>query len=90
MLFDTIELGLGRLVRSCIEVSGNSTISLRTLFAGSSKTALLGYLNSVCVRDEHWTGLGMDWIRTMTNFVDFGLDPDCEMFTNLGSGPDLD
>jgi len=23
-------------------------------------------------RDEHWTGLGLDWIRTMPNFVDFG------------------
>jgi len=26
--------------------------------------------------DEHWTALGLDWIRTMTKFVDFGLDPD--------------
>jgi len=30
-------------------------------------------------RDEHWTGLGLDWIRTMTNFVEFGLDPDCKL-----------
>jgi len=30
-------------------------------------------------RDEHCTGLGSNWIRTMTNFVDFGLDPGCKM-----------
>jgi len=30
-------------------------------------------------RDEHWTGLRLDWIRTITNFVDFGFDPDCNM-----------
>jgi len=29
-------------------------------------------------RDEHWTGIGLDWIRTKTNFVGFGLDPDCD------------
>jgi len=29
--------------------------------------------------DEHWSGLGLDWIRTMTNFVDFGLDPNCQL-----------
>jgi len=26
-------------------------------------------------RDEHWTGLGFDWIRTIANFFDFELDP---------------
>jgi len=26
------------------------------------------------IRDEHWTGLGLDWIRTMTDFVGFDLD----------------
>jgi len=30
-------------------------------------------------RDEHWTGLDLDWILTITNFFDIGLDPDCEM-----------
>ena len=30
-------------------------------------------------RDEHWTGLGLDWIRTMTNFDEFGLDPACKL-----------
>jgi len=29
-------------------------------------------------RAEMSTGLGLDWIRTVTNFVDFGLDPDCK------------
>jgi len=32
------------------------------------------------IGDEHWAGLGLDWIRDMRNFVDFGLDPDCETF----------
>jgi len=35
-------------------------------------------------RDEHWTGLALDWIRTMTTFVDFGLDPDCKMLHKFG------
>jgi len=26
----------------------------------------------------------------MTNFVDFGLDPDCETLEIFGTGPDLD
>jgi len=34
-------------------------------------------------KDEHWTGLGSDWIRTMTNCVDFGLDPDCKMLNKF-------
>ena len=33
----------------------------------------------VLARDEDWTGLGSDLIRTMVTFVDFGLDPDCKM-----------
>jgi len=40
--------------------------------------------------DERWTGLGFDWIRTIANFGEFGLDPDCKSLQNLGSGPDLD
>jgi len=35
--------------------------------------------NEMQVRDEHWTGLGLDWIRHVRNFVDFGLDRDCKM-----------
>jgi len=30
-------------------------------------------------RDEHWTGLGLDWIRTMRNFVDSVSDSECEL-----------
>jgi len=28
----------------------------------------------------------LDWIRNIANFVEFGLDPDCESLQNLGSG----
>jgi len=41
-------------------------------------------------RHEHWTGLGLGWIRTIANFVEFGLDPGCKTLQNLGSRPDLD
>jgi len=41
-------------------------------------------------RDEQWAGLGLDWIRTIANFVAFGLDQDCKSLQNLGTGPDLD
>jgi len=27
------------------------------------------------LRGEQWTGLGLDWIRAIANFVEFGLDP---------------
>jgi len=37
----------------------------------SSPCALLLLYN----RDETWTGLRLDWIRTVANFVEFGLDP---------------
>jgi len=40
--------------------------------------------------DEHWTGLGLDWIRTIANFVELGLDQDFKSLQNLGSGPELD
>ena len=30
-------------------------------------------------RDEPWTEFGLDWIQTMTNVFDFGLDPDFKM-----------
>jgi len=48
------------------------------------------YDSQLIRRDEHWTGLGLDWIRTIANFVEFGLEPDCKSLQNLGSGPDLD
>ena len=43
-----------------------------------------------------WTGSGLwrillilDWIRTIANFVKFGLDPDCKSLHNFGTGPAL-
>jgi len=36
---------------------------------------------------QRWT---LDWIRTIANFVEFGLDPGCKSLQNLGSGSDLD
>ena len=39
---------------------------------------------------EHWTGLGLDWIRIIAYFVEFGLDPSCKAFKKFGLGPDLD
>jgi len=41
-------------------------------------------------RDEHWTGLGLVWIRPIANFVEFGLNPDNKTLQNLGSGLDSD
>jgi len=37
-----------------------------------------------------WIGLGSDWIWTIVQFVEFGLDPDYKSLQNLGSGPHLD
>jgi len=42
------------------------------------------------IRNGYWTGLGLDWIRTHANFIEFGLDLDCKTLQNLGFGPDLD
>jgi len=39
---------------------------------------------------EMSTGLGLEWIRTIAKFVEFGLDPDCKTIPNLGWVPDLD
>ena len=39
---------------------------------------------------EMSTGLDLDWIRTVANFVKFGLDPGCKSLKNLGTVPDLD
>jgi len=41
-------------------------------------------------RDEHWTGLGLDWIRSIANFAEVSIDPECKALQNLGSGQDLD
>ena len=37
-----------------------------------------------------WTGLGLDCIRIIANFIEVGLDPECKSLQNTGSGPDLD
>jgi len=39
---------------------------------------------------EHWTGLGLYWIRAIAHFVAFGLEADCQSLQNLGTGADLD
>ena len=31
-------------------------------------------------RNEHWTGLGLDCMWMMTNFVEFGSHPNCKLF----------
>jgi len=41
-------------------------------------------------RDEHWTGLGLYWIRIMTNFVFFYWIRAVKCFIKLRSGRDLD
>jgi len=51
---------------------------------------VLRQINIKCSRDERWSGHWLDWIRTISNFVEFGLDPDFKSLPNLGCGPDLD
>jgi len=41
-------------------------------------------------RSRREMSVGLDWIRTIANFVKCGLDPDCKSLQNLGTGPDLD
>jgi len=41
-------------------------------------------------RDECWTGLGLDWMQIIANFVEFWWDLNCKTLQNLGSDPDLD
>jgi len=48
------------------------------------------YIKASHNRDEHWTGLALDWTRTIANFVGFRLNPGCKSLQNLGFGPDLD
>ena len=33
---------------------------------------------------EYWSGLGLFWIRTITNFVEFGWDPECKLLILKG------
>ena len=55
-----------------------------TLIAGKREKKYLGN------RDEHWTGLVLNWIRTMTILLDLDRIRAVIFFMNLGSGPDLD
>jgi len=41
-------------------------------------------------RNEHWTGHGLDWNRTMTNLLVLDCIRLVNCFIKLGSGPDLD
>jgi len=41
-------------------------------------------------RDEYWTGLGLNWIRTMTILLDLDRIRAVIFFINIGSGHDLD
>jgi len=41
-------------------------------------------------RDEHWSGLGLDWIRAMKYFAGFGLGPDCKLLRKYRIRPELD
>jgi len=42
-------------------------------------------LTEVCCRDEHWTGLGLDWIHTIANFAPIGMDPGCVYRVAIGN-----
>jgi len=40
-------------------------------------------------RDKHLTGLGLDWIRSIGNFFEFGLDPVLSEISDLCEISDL-
>ena len=44
----------------------------------NSNNRLIEFTLLTLGKDEHWTRLRLDWIRTITNFRGFGLDPDCK------------
>jgi len=54
------------------------------------KRSVLSVFVNLCCRDVHWSGLGLGWIRTAPNFIEFGLDPDCKSLEKLGPVSDLD
>jgi len=41
-------------------------------------------------RGEHWTGLGLDWMQTMTNLLILAWTWTLKCFKNLRSGPGFD
>jgi len=58
------------------------------LFSEDSLLSLSIFLNSVAFKCG--SAAEMDWIRTIANFVEFGLDPEYKALQNLGYGQDLD
>ena len=65
------------------------------LFSEDSLLSLSSFLNSAACKcgsaaEMDWTWIGVDWIHTIANLVEFGLDPECKALQNLGSGQDLD
>jgi len=51
-------------------------------------TTLLGVFKQTVGGAE--MSIGLDWIQTTANCVEFGLDPDCKSLQNLVSGLDPD
>ena len=60
------------------------------LFSEDSLLSLSSFLNSAACKCGSAAEMDLDWIRTIANFVEFGLDPECKALQNLGSGQDLD
>jgi len=58
-----------------------------TIFAAVKRNF---WLHAMCAcTAEMSTGLGLDWIRDIANFVKFRLDPVCKSLQNLGTEPVL-
>ena len=53
----------------------------------SKQTKITNGFTSEMTKQQRWAS---DWIWSITNFVEFGMDPDCQSLQNLGSEPDLD
>jgi len=66
-----------------------SGFPIATVFRTGSGSQNFTVRSPLTSRNEHRTGLGLHRIQTETNFVEFGLDPDCKLFINSGFGPDL-
>ena len=60
--------------RTSPPVPSINSVPAGSLYAHGVKSKI-----SPSTRDEYGTGLGLDWIRTMTKFVEFGLDPACKL-----------
>jgi len=60
------------------------------LFSEDSLLSLSIFLNSAACKCGSVAEMDWTWIRTIANFVEFVLDPECKALKNLGSGQDLD